>query len=112
MNKACYRPAPPRKTHSALTRREWLGCGLAASGWMAMSNSALWAHSASSPSLPDITRSMLAITGGGISKERLENATALFGVILDTSKELRAIDLGDLEPATMFTHEIKGASRG
>ncbi|MBZ5624960.1 MAG: hypothetical protein LAQ69_40605 [Acidobacteriia bacterium] len=55
---------------------------------------------------------MLAIAGAEMSQERLENATALFGVILDTSKELRAIDLGDIEPAVEFTHEIKGSSRG
>jgi hypothetical protein len=57
-------------------------------------------------------RSMLAITGAEISEARLQNATGLFGVILDISKELRAIDLGDIEPAVVFTHEIKGLSRG
>ncbi len=55
---------------------------------------------------------MLVITGAEMSQERLESATALFGVILDISKELRAIDLGDIEPAVVFTHEIKGLSRG
>jgi hypothetical protein len=55
---------------------------------------------------------MLAITGAEISPERLQNATVLFGVILDISKELRTIDLGEIEPAVAFTHEVKGWTRG
>jgi hypothetical protein len=95
-----------------LTRRKYLGYGLVASGWLALGGSASSAQTASGSPLPVVTRSMLSITGAEISPERLQNATALFGVILDISKELRTIDLGEIEPAVAFTHEIKGLSRG
>ena len=112
MNTLSHAQAPVQRSDFTLTRRKCLGYGLVVSGWLALGNSASSAQSASGSTLPGVTRSMLAIAGAEMSQERLENATALFGVILDTSKELRAIDLGDIEPAVVFTHEIKGSSRG
>lgn len=112
MNTSAQAQAPVQRSDSTLTRRKWLGYGLVVSGWLALGNSASSAQTASDSPLPGVTRSMLAITGAEMSQERLQNATALFGVILDISKELRAIDLGDIEPAVVFTHEIKGLSRG
>lgn len=111
MSTSSRTPASVPRSNSLLTRRKYLGYGLVASGWLALGDSTS-AQPASGSPLPEVTRSMLAITGAEISSERLQNATALFGVILDISKELRTIDLGEIEPAVAFTHEIKGLTRG
>ena len=103
MNSSNLVPAPKDRPESALTRRECLGYGLAALGCPVLGSMPALAQGQSTTPLLGVTRSMFAITGARISDARLQSATALFGVILDTSKELRAIDLGEIEPATTFT---------
>lgn len=86
-----------------LSRRRCLGYGLGLIGMSAVTGEVLPAQAQSVSPLLATTSSMLRMTGAQMSETRLQNATVLLGVILDISKELRAIDLGEIEPATMYS---------
>ncbi len=54
------------------------------------------------PSLSDVIRAMSTVTGGRIEENWVGPTATLVGIILDYSKGLREIDLGELEPPTDF----------
>lgn len=84
---------------SALSRRTWLqmtagGAGLLAGGILPL-------H-AQDPRLREAIRQMTTMTGSELPEQWAEPTTGLVGVILEYSKTLRALDLGEREPATFF----------
>ena len=83
----------------AVPRRLWLqvtdgGLGLMACGILPLR--------AQDPKLRDAMRQMVVMTGSELPERWLEPTTGLVGVILEYSKTLRALDLGEREPATFF----------
>jgi hypothetical protein len=52
--------------------------------------------------LREAIRQMSLMTDAALPERWVEPTTALVGVILEYSKGLRALDLGELEPATFF----------
>jgi len=48
---------------------------------------------------------MSAITGTQLNNEWIEPTTTLVDIILEDSKSLRSLELGEIEPATYFTAE-------
>jgi hypothetical protein len=89
-----------RLTTPQLSRRLWLQG--AAGGGAALVSVSLLDLLAQDPRLLGAARSMSAMTGVELPEKWLEPATSLVGVILDYSKVLRKLDLGELEPATFF----------
>ena len=60
---------------------------------------------AQEPPLRTTLRSMSAVTGTQLSNEWVEPTAALVNIILEDSKPLRLLELGEIEPATYFTSE-------
>jgi hypothetical protein len=82
-----------------LTRRLWLqGAGLAAVGASAPGFSPGVNASPQAPALPDVIRAMTLVTGGRIEENWIGPTASLVGIILDSSKGLRQLDLGEIEP--------------
>lgn len=84
---------------AALTRRTWLqatagGVGLIACGIVPLL--------AQDPQLRDAIRQMVIMTGSELPERWEEPTTGLVEVILGYSKPLRALNLGEREPATFF----------
>jgi hypothetical protein len=60
---------------------------------------------AQEPPLRTTLRSMSAVTGTQLSDEWVEPTATLVNIILEDSKPLRSLELGEIEPATYFTAE-------
>ena len=80
------------------SRRKWLQSS-AATGLSLLAPAPL---AAQDPSLQGAVRRMSAMTGANLPESREAPVAILVGIILDYSKPLRLIDLGELEPATQF----------
>jgi len=96
-------PQEMEKSTATLTRRTWLHIGAAATaGVVLLPDAAL----AQATPLSDALRAMSpAVTGSPLAANWAEPVTGLVGVILDSSKSLRALDLDDIEPASAFSAE-------
>lgn len=92
-------PSIHRHRQKPITRRALLQ-GAGGTGGL----SALLAASvlAQEPQLREAIRQMSVMTESGLSEPWLVPTTGLVGVILDYSKTLRALELGEREPATFF----------
>lgn len=82
-----------------MTRRGWLQATAGGAGLLACSFVPLLAQQ---PPLREALRQMVAVTGSELPEQWAEPTTGLVGVILEYSKTLRALDLGEREPATIF----------
>ena len=51
----------------------------------------------------DLLQSMSSLTGTKLEERWIEPAATLVSVILDDSKSLRSLDLGEIEPAVTFS---------
>ena len=91
------------KASQQITRRLWLqGMACTAAG---VSTAGLWSDGevrAQAPPLPDVIRSTSAVTGEVIEENWVGPTASLVRIILEYSKGLRALDLGEIEPATDF----------
>ncbi len=82
-----------------ITRRLWLqGAGLAAVGAPAAGFSPRAPASPQTSALPDVIRSMTLVTGVRIEENWIAPTASLVGIILDSTKGLRELDLGEVEP--------------
>lgn len=96
---AALTPSIHHHSQKPITRRSLLqGAGGAASLSALLAASVL----AQEPQLREAIRQMSVMTESGLSERWLEPTTGLVGVILDYSKTLRALELGEREPATFF----------
>lgn len=87
---------------SALTRRDWIATAtLTAAGFAVCVAPAMAQESA----LESTLKNMKSITGLPLSENSAASVTALVGVILESSKGLRDLDLDGIEPATGFQAE-------
>jgi len=80
------------------SRRAWIrggGAGLA----VLLAKPRLLAQDAR---LGDVLQSMSSLTGTKLDDRWVEPTSTLVGVILEDSKSLRSLDLGEIEPATTF----------
>ncbi len=89
---------------SGLTRRLWLQGTAGAAGSMLVFSPLL----AQQPELLEAVRKMSVMTGAELPERWAAPTTSLVGVILQYSKSLREIDLGELEPATFFVARCGG----
>lgn len=83
---------------AGLTRRTWLQSSAAAG----ISLLALSDLAAQDEGFREALHRMSVMTGAPLPESREATVAALVGVILEYSKSLRALDLGELEPATRF----------
>ncbi len=91
------------KPSQQITRRLWLqGMACTAAGVSAASLLPDGEARAQAPPLADVIRSMSAVTGEVIEENWVGPTASLVRIILDYSKGLRALDLGEVEPATDF----------
>lgn len=81
------------------SRRMWLQSSAAAGLFLLP----LTPLAAQDPGLQGAVRRMSSMTGTDLPGSREAPVTTLVGIILDYSKPLRLIDLGELEPATQFS---------
>ncbi len=79
-----------------VTRRE-LVITLLASGALAASPTI-----AQESSFASAVRAMAPMTGADLPPARVEPTSTLVGIIVEISKPLREIDLGEMEPATSY----------
>lgn len=86
-------------SRQGISRRHWLQGTACAVGLAAVSASPLPAQD---PKLLQAARAMSAMLGAELAEPWLAPTTVLVGVILDYSQILRALDLGELEPATFY----------
>lgn len=88
--------------HAQFTRRLWLQ-GMACSVGLSVSGlTPSVAATAQDSSLADVIRAMSAMTGTELAENWVSPTASLVSVILDYSKAMRKLDLGELEPATNF----------
>ena len=85
--------------YAAWLRRTWLQATVGGAGLMVCGLVPLLAQD---PQLRDAIRKMVTLTGSELPERWAEPTTGLIGVILGYSKPLRALDLGEREPATFF----------
>jgi len=96
---AALTPSIHRHRQKPITRRSLLqGAGGAASLSALLAASVL----AQGPQLREAIRQMSLMTESALPERWLEPTTSLVGVILDYSASLRALELGEREPATFF----------
>ena len=82
-----------------ITRRVWLqGAGLAAVGAPAAGFSPRVNTSPQTSALPDVIRAMTMVTGVRIEENWIAPTASLVGIILDSTKGLRELDLDEVEP--------------
>lgn len=82
-----------------ITRRLWLqGAVLTAVGASTAGFSPRVNASPQTLALPDVIRAMTLVTGGRIEENWIGPTASLVGIILDSSKGLRELDLGEVEP--------------
>ena len=86
-----------------ITRRLWLqgvactAVGVSAGGFPSNAESLVQA-----PPLADVIRAMSAMTGGPIEEKWVGPTAVLVGIILDSTKGLRELELGEIEPPADF----------
>jgi hypothetical protein len=88
--------------HGQVTRRIWLqglGCSV---GLSALSISASEQSSTQASSMQNAVRSVTTMTGAEIPEPWVAPTALLVGIILDYSKDLRLLDLGELEPPMVY----------
>ncbi len=79
-----------------MTRRLWLQAAVGAPGL------SLLPLLAQEPGLTEAVRRMAVLTGAELPERWVEPTSLLVSVILRYSEPLRALDLGEREPATSF----------
>lgn len=82
-----------------MTRRVWLQRATGAFGFSVFALAPLLAQD---PKLTETIRTMSTMTRTELPESWVEPTASLVGVILDYSHTLRALDLGEMEPATYF----------
>ncbi len=87
--------------HSGLSRRGWIHRSAVGFTTLLFGAPLLALEQA----LRTTLRSMSAVTGTQLSNEWIEPTTTLVDIILEDSKPLRSLELGEIEPATYFTAE-------
>jgi hypothetical protein len=91
------------KSSQEITRRLWiqsLACVAAGVSTLGLLSDAEVLGQA--PPLTPAIRAMTAVTGAPIEENWVGPTAFLVGIILDSSKGLRELNLGELEPATDF----------
>lgn len=97
-----------KEAERRITRRLWLqgmactAVGVSAAGVSTADFSPGVVATAQASPLSDVIRAMSAVTGGRIEENWVGPTATLVGIILDSSKGLREIELGELEPPTDF----------
>jgi hypothetical protein len=88
------------RTSNLVSRRAWMIASAASAGAMLVPGVSV----AETPTVIDAVRAMSpALTGTQLPQTWAEPVAGLVGIILESSKSLRALDLGDVEPATAFS---------
>jgi hypothetical protein len=82
----------------ALSRRDWLATAVIGAVGIGLSADAV----AQSAGVESSLKSMASITGRSLTEPWTAPTAALVGVIVESSKGLRQLDLHDIEPATIF----------
>lgn len=90
-------PADDTRNQNALTRRDWLAITA-----VSTVGACVPSLSAQEVSLENTLKSMEPLTGAVLSRDSLASASSLVSVIVESSKGLRSLDLGEIEPATEF----------
>lgn len=91
------------KSGQQITRRVWIqGVACAAAGVSTIGLLPNVVALGQSPSLTAAIRAMTAVTGDRIEENWVGPTASLVGIILHTSKGLRELNLGEIEPATDF----------
>ena len=89
-----------------ITRRLWLrGMGwtaVAISTTALSTNVEVLAQQQITPPLSNVIRAMSAVTGTEVEENWINSTASLVGIIINSSKGMREIDLGELEPSTDF----------
>lgn len=88
-----------KRSTAMLNRRVWLrgaGVGIAT----VLAGPALLAQEAK---VGEVLRSMSSLTGTKLEDRWVESTATLVSVILDDSRSLRSLDLGEIEPAITFS---------
>lgn len=86
-----------------ITRRLWLqGIACTTVGVSLFRFSPKVGAQAQAPPLTDVIRAMSALTGIRIEESWVGGTAALVGIILDSSRGLRELDLGETEPLNDF----------
>jgi hypothetical protein len=89
--------------NSGPTRRLWLQGTAGAAGMLVFSPLL-----AQQPELLEAVRKMSVMTGAELPERWAAPTASLIGVILQYSKSLRGLDLGEMEPATFFVARCGG----
>jgi hypothetical protein len=98
-NNVPLKPHIDRQAPKPVSRRALLQGAGGAAGLSALLAASVLAQD---PQLREVIRQMSAMTNAPLPEPWVEPTTGLVGVILDYSKTLRALDLGEREPATSF----------
>ena len=89
--------ADDTRNQKSLTRRDWLAITA-----VSTVGACVPSLSAQEVSLETTLKSMEPLTGAVLSRDSLASASSLVSVIVESSKGLRSLDLGEIEPATEF----------
>jgi hypothetical protein len=105
-NKQAGAPGGDEESGQRMTRRLWLqSAACTAVGVSAAAFPSSAEAVAQAPPLSDVIRAMSALTGSRIEESWVGPTASLVGIILDSAKGLRELDLGETEPATdLFAH--------
>ena len=93
---------PNTKEYTSVTRRDWLATATLTAAGIGV---CLPSATAQVSALESTLKNMQSITGLPLSEKSAASVTALVGVILESSKGLRDLDLDGFEPATSFQAE-------
>jgi len=88
--------------HAQLTRRFWLQGMACCVGLSVAGPSMSVAATPQDSRMADVIRAMSALTGTDLAENWVGPTASLVAVILDYSKAMRQLDLGELEPPTNF----------
>lgn len=102
-NERAASPEADEEAGQRLSRRLWLqGLACTAVGMSATGFPQSVGAVAQARPLSDVIRAMSAVTGSRIEENWVGPTAALVGIILDSSKGLRELDLGEIEPLNDF----------
>lgn len=93
------------KLSQPITRRLWIqgvACAAAGATTVGLSMNEEVLGQGQAPPLASAIRAMTAVTGARIEENWIAPTASLVGIILDYSKGLRELNLGEIEPATDF----------